>query len=429
MQTQGNRKIWYSLYGRMLERPRLEAAFRKVKAANGAPGVDGVSVKAFADRLAEQLDVLVKELKDKSYRPLPVLRVEIPKDGGGVRKLGIPSVRDRVVQQALLDILNPIFDPDFHPSSYGYRPGRSAHQAIEKASTFMRRYELEWVVDMDLSKCFDTLKHDFLLTQVRKRVADGSILNLIRLFLESGVMTDAGEENTEEGSPQGGVISPLLANIYLDFFDQWSMARGYRIVRYADDILIFASSQKGAERRLAAATHFLEEEMGLAVNREKTHITNLYEGVRYLGVVISRHHTRIQEKKVKAFKDKVRKLTRRNSGRPLGSTIYELNPVLRGFANYFRIANCTKVFRELMSWVRRRLRAIQLRLWKRSSRLHRRLRQLGFQGEFKHIKMSSWRSAKSPLAAMALQNKHFEEMNLFSLDKVQVAISVRQLAG
>ncbi|AHC15780.1 reverse transcriptase domain-containing protein [Salinispira pacifica] len=322
-----------------------------------------------------------------------------------------------------------IFDPDFHPSSYGYRPGRSAHQAIDKASTFMRRYELEWVVDMDLSKCFDTLKHDFLLTQVRKRVADGSILNLIRLFLESGVMTDAGEENTEEGSPQGGVISPLLANIYLDFFDQWSMARGYRIVRYADDILIFASSQKGAERRLAAATHFLEEEMGLAVNREKTHITNLYEGVRYLGVVISRHHTRIQEKKVKAFKDKVRKLTRRNSGRPLGSTIYELNPVLRGFANYFRIANCTKVFRELMSWVRRRLRAIQLRLWKRSSRLHRRLRQLGFQGEFKHIKMSSWRSAKSPLAAMALQNKHFEEMNLFSLDKVQVAISVRQLAG
>lgn len=354
MQTQESRKIWYSLYGRMLERGRLETAYRKVRAANGAPGIDGVSVKAFGECLVEHLDGLVKELKEKSYRPHPVRRVEIPKDGGGVRKLGIPSVRDRVVQQTLLDILNPIFDPDFHPSSYGYRPGRGCHQAIDKAAMFMRRYELEWVVDMDLSKCFDTLKHDFLLTQLQKRVADGSILTLIRFFLESGVMMGGEMEATVEGSPQGGVISPLLANIYLDYFDQWSMERGYRIVRYADDILIFASSRKGAERRLQAAAKVLEEEMGLIVNREKTHITKLSEGVKYLGIEIFPKYTLVQEKKVKAFKNKVRQLTKRNSGKPLTRIIYALNPVLRGFAYYFRIANCRSMFRNLMSWIRRR---------------------------------------------------------------------------
>lgn len=425
MQTQGKHRIWYSLYGRMLEEKRLEAAYRKVRAANGAPGIDGVSVKAFGDELAENLAGLVKELREKQYRPLPVKRVEIPKPGGGVRKLGIPSVRDRVVQQTLLDILTPIFDPEFHPSSYGYRPGKSSHQAIEKAGMFMRKYELEWVVDMDLSKCFDTLRHDFLLTRIRRKVADGSILNLIRLFLESGVMTGTGYEETEEGSPQGGVISPLLANIYLDYFDQWSREKGYRIVRYADDILILASSRKGAERRLKQAGKVLEEEMGLTVNREKTHITRLQDGVKYLGVVIFPKYTLIQEKKVEAFKAKVRKLTKRNGGKPLSAVVQELNPVLRGYANYFRIANCLKVFRLLMGWIRRRLRAIQLKLWKKPGRLHRRLRQLGYRGEFKSIKMSTWRSARSPLAAMAMPNTFFDELKLFNLERVQVAISVQ----
>ncbi len=425
MQTQGKRETWYSLYGRMLEEKRLEAAYRKVKAANGAPGIDGVTVKAFGDGLSEQLAELVKELREKSYAPLPVRRVEIPKPNGGVRKLGIPTVRDRVVQQVLLDILTPIFDPDFHPSSYGYRPGRSCHQAIAKASLFMRTYELDWVVDMDLSRCFDTLKHDFLLAQVRRKVVDGSILNLIKLFLESGVMEDGGVIPTEEGSPQGGVISPLLANIYLDYFDQWSRKKGYRIVRYADDILIFASSRKGAERRLERAAELLEGEMGLRVNRTKTHITRFAEGVEYLGVAIYPEYTLIQEKKVKAFKEKVRKLTKRGGGKPLRVVIQKLNPVLRGFANYFRVANCRRVFRDLMGWIRRRLRAIQLKLWKKPGRLHRRLRQLGYRGKFKSIKMSSWRSAHSPLAAMAMPKVFFDELNLFNFENIEVAISAQ----
>lgn len=425
MQEQGTQRVWYSLYGRMLEERRLEAAFLQVKAANGAPGIDGVSVKAFGEKMAENLADLVKELRAKQYSPRPVKRVEIPKPGGGVRKLGIPAVRDRVVQQALLDILSPIFDPDFHPSSYGYRPGKSSHQAIEKASMFMRKYELSWVVDMDLSKCFDTLDHEFLLTRIRRRVADGSILKLIRLFLQSGVMTATGYEQTDKGSPQGGVISPLLANIYLDYFDQWSMKKGYRIVRYADDILIFASSRKGAERRLKQAETVLEREMGLKVNREKTHITQLLDGVEYLGVVILPRYTLIQAGKVKAFKEKVRDLTVRNGGKPLREVIRKLNPVLRGYANYFRVANCRRIFRELMSWIRRRLRAIQLKLWKTPGRLHRRLRQLGYRGAFKSIKMSSWRSANSPLAAMAMPNTFFNELNLFDLSRVEVAISVQ----
>jgi len=425
MQTQAKQTIWYSLYGRMVEPRRLEAAFRKVKAANGAPGIDGVSIKTFEEGLSEQLAELVQELRDKRYRPQPVKRVEIPKADGGVRKLGIPAVRDRVVQQALLDILSPIFDPDFHPSSYGYRPGRSCHQAITKASMFMRQYELSWVVDMDLSKCFDTLQHDFLLAQVRRRIADGSILNLIRLFLESGVMTDSGLESTEEGSPQGGVISPLLANIYLDYFDQWSKAKGYRIVRYADDILMFASSRKGAERRLEQAVKVLESEMGLTVNKTKTHITNLSDGVAYLGVMIHPSYTRIQEKKVKAFKEKVKQLTGRNRGRPITEIITHLNPMLRGFANYFRIANCQNVFKTLMAWIRRRLRAIQLKLWKKPGRLHRRLRQLGYRGNFLCVKMNSWRTARSPLASLAMPNAWFTSLNLFNLEKVEVAISVQ----
>ena len=280
------------------------------------------------------------------------------------------------------------------------------------------------MVDMDLSKFFDTLRHDFLIRQMRKRVTDGSILNLVSLFLKSGVMK--GEEliETEEGSPQGGVISPLLANIYLDYFDQWTMSRGYRIVRYADDILIFASSRKGARRRLEESRKVLEEEMGLVINREKTSIVSLDEGVTYLGVVIHSGYTRIQDKKLRMFKAKVRAATRRNVPVNLNKIIKDLNPLIRGFAYYFRVANCTGVFEALMSWIRRRLRAIQLKQWKKPAKLHRRLRQLGYKGDFKNIKMSSWRSARSPLANFAMPKQYFTDMGLFDMKLVKTGHSV-----
>lgn len=415
---------YYSLYDRMLSYERLHKGFLRVKSAKGAAGVDGQSIEDFSEDLEHNLVILVKELREKTYRPQPVKRVEIPKAGGGRRLLGIPSVRDRVVQQGLLEILQPIFDPGFHPSSYGYRPGRSAHQAITKAAMFIRKYQLGWVVDMDISRCFDTLDHDLIIKAFRRRIADGSILKLLGMFLESGVMIGQNWQATELGSPQGGVISPLVANVYLDAFDQFMMARKHRIVRYADDMLILTRSKSAAVNAQDRATCFLERELKLTVNQHKTHIVHSDEGVKFLGVVIRTEHTQIQKDKVVGFKERVRRITRRNSPVNLDKVIEDLNPVCRGFANYFRIANCSKLLHRLAKWIRRRLRAKQLALWKNPRRLHRRLRQLGYTGDFNFIKMSSWRSSASPLASMALPNRHFRELRLYDLGSVQTGISV-----
>ena len=412
-------KVYYSLYDRFLSPESLYRAFRKVKSNGGKPGIDGQTVEAFAEGLPDEVAMLVRELRDKSYRPLPVKRVEIAKDGGGVRLLGIPSVRDRVVQQVLLEILQPIFDPTFHPSSYGYRPGHSAHQAIAKAELFIRRYNLRHVADMDLSRCFDTLNHDLILGGLRKRIADGSILGLVRLFLHSGVMIGDRFEEVEEGSPQGGVVSPFLANVYLDAFDQEMMRRGHRIVRYADDILILTRSKSAAANVLKQASQYLEEELKLTVNQQKTEVVHSRDGVKFLGMEICTAYTRIRDKKVCGFKEKVRKITRRNSPVNLEQVIKDLNPVLRGFANYFKAANCKGVFSELAQWIRRRLRAKQLKLWKKPTRLHRKLRQLGYKGEFKNIKMNSWRNAASPLSNMAISNDYLRELGLFDLSRVR----------
>ncbi len=412
-------KIWYSLYDRMLSRKSLLKAFWKVKSAKGAAGIDGQSIHDFARSLSTSIDRLLAELGEKSYQPQPVRRVEIPKPNGGVRLLGIPAVRDRVVQQALLDILQPIFDPDFHPSSYGYRPGRSCHQAISKATMFIRQYERKWVVDMDLSKCFDTLNHDLILASFSRRIKDGSILGLLEKILQSGVMTGEGWQASEVGSPQGGVISPLIANVYLDSFDQFMKERDHRIVRYADDILILCRSKSAAVNALEQASRYLEGELLLTVNREKTHICHSWQGVKFLGVSIGSTYTRIQRSKIKSFKVKVKAMTRRNSPVNLEMVINDLNFLLRGFANYFRIANCKGEFSLLSRWIRRRLRAIQLKLWKKPKKLHRRLRQLGYQGTFDCIKMNSWANAASPLSHYALANSFLHgELGLFDLGKV-----------
>jgi len=403
----------------MLNIKALYHGYCKVKKAKGAAGIDGQSLSDFADKLEENLRTLLHELRTKTYRPQPVKRVEIPKEDGGVRLLGIPAVRDRVVQQALLDILNPIFDPDFHPSSFGYRQGRSCHDAISKATLFIRDYRRQWVVDMDLSKCFDRLDHELILAGVKRKVTDGSILELIKQFLTSGVMVGDHWEPSMEGSPQGGVISPLLANIYLDAFDQEMKSRGHRIVRYADDILILCRSRSAAENALKQATKILEADLKLTVNRSKTHITHSDAGVKFLGVEIGSRQTRIQEKKLRRFRDKVRQLTRRNGGGNLEDTIARLNPLLRGFANYFSIANSQREFKALSGWIRRRLRAKQLKLWKKPGKLHRRLKQLGYKPPFRYIKMNSWRNSCSPLAHLAMPNSWFEDIGLFNLETVK----------
>jgi len=407
----------YSLYGKLLSATALRKAYEQVRRAKGAAGIDRQSLRDFGAQLDNNLQTLLLELTNKTYQAQPVRRVEIPKGDGGVRLLGIPSVRDRIVQQALLNILQPIFDIDFHPSSYGYRPKRSCHDAINKATLFIRRYGRRWVVDMDLSKCFDRLSHDLIIEGVKRKVTDGSVLSLIRQFLTSGVMVGEKREPSMQGSPQGGVISPLLANIYLDTFDQEMKRRGHRIVRYADDILILCTSRKGAEHALAVATQLLEQDLQLLVNKDKTHIAHSDDGVKFLGVEIGSAYTRIQAKKVAGFKAKLKALTRRNSGLPLREVIARINPLLRGFANYFKIANSLKVLTALSKWIRRRLRAIQLKLWKKPTRLHRRLRQLGVKGRLKFINMRSWRSANCPLATIAMTNNWFDEQGFYRLER------------
>ena len=418
-------RAWYSLYGQLLSLKNLYEGYRQVKRAKGAGGVDGQSLSEFDDNLLQELKQLQLELKEKRYKPLPVKRVTIAKEGGGERLLGIPSVRDRVVQQTLRNILEPIYDLDFHPSSYGYRKGRSCHHAISKAELFIRRYHRRWVVDMDLSKCFDTLDHEIIIAQFRKKVSDGSILGLLKLFLHSGVMIGDSYEATTTGSPQGGVISPLIANVYLDRFDQMMKQRGHRIVRYADDILILCCSQAAAKNALRVASGYLEEDLKLQVNKTKTHMTHSRYGINYLGVKLYTNYTAIQKKKLISFKDKVKQITRRNNGYNLAQIIARLNPVLRGFVNYFRIANCKGELKKLMAWVRRRLRCVQLKQWKKPAKLHRRLKQLGYKPPFKLIRMSSWRNASCPLAHYAMSINWFHEtQKLVDMTQVQTGISV-----
>ena len=421
---------YHSLYGHMLSEQRLKDSFKQVQVAKGAAGIDMQSLSDFARNLDVEIDNLLAELQEKTYKPLPVRRVEIPKSDGGIRLLSIPAVRDRVVQQALRSILEPIFDPDFHPSSYGYRKGKGCHQAISKASLFIRRYHLKHVVDMDLSKCFDCLDHQIILQQFGKKVADGSILNLLKLFLESGVMVGNALQATDIGSPQGGVISPLICNVYLDSFDQYMKERGHRIVRYADDILILKSTRKAATNAQQVATDYLENVLKLKVNQQKTHLTHSDKGVKFLGVVIETDYTRIQKLILKAFKEKVKSYTKRNTGLNLKEVIGKLNPVLRGFSQYFKIANCSRELKGIISWIRRRLRCIQLKQWKTYAKLQRRLRQLGYFKPFPRIKMASWCNAKSPQSSMAMPNKWLhDKLGLYDLAQVKTGVIVHQIDG
>lgn len=282
----------------------------------------------------------------------------------------------------------------------------------------MRKYDRQWVVDMDLSKCFDLLDHQLIIKSIQRRVTDGSILKLINQFLKSGVMIGKSWEASRVGSPQGGVISPLIANIYLDAFDQEMKKRQHRIVRYADDILILCNTEIAAENALTQATQILEKDLKLTVNKKKTHIAHSDNGVKFLGVEIGSQYTRIQKSKLQGFKVKVKKLTKRNGGRNLSEVIKQLNPVVRGFVNYFSIANCKRELKLLAGWIRRRLRAVQLKLWKKPSRLHRRLKQLKYKPPFKFIKMNSWRNSKSPLSSYAMPNSWFEALGLYQIENV-----------
>lgn len=411
---------WYSLIDKVYSLGNLEESFVKVKKNKGSKtkGIDGVSVKDFELHLRENLYQIQKELKSGTYQPQAVRRVYIDKPDGSKRPLGIPTVRDRIVQQSLLNVLQPIFEPDFHPSSYGYRPNRSAHHSIAKAERFARYYGLECVVEMDLSKCFDTLDHSLILQTINQKVSDGKVLNLIEKFLKSGVLNQDEFEPTEKGSPQGGIISPLLMNIYLDNFDQYMKQQGIRIVRYADDILIFAPTKAKSGKYMAKAVKYLEGELNLVANRKKTHLTNTEKGIAHLGFVITNYGVVVSKESIKKFKEKVRKLTPRTKGKSIHYYIKELNMLLRGFSNYFRIGLSKSVFKGLMSWIRRRLRMMIMKAWKSWRPLHKQLRRKGYEDKFKKISVRRWRNSNCTLIHMALPKAWFEDNGLFDMERV-----------
>jgi RNA-directed DNA polymerase len=414
------KRVWYSLYDKIYAKSNLEKAFSHVKKNKGAPGVDKVTIKMYEQKLEDNLEVLQQKLKSKTYRPKPVRRKMIEKDNGKMRPLGIPTVEDRIVQAAMRNILEPIFEEDFLPCSYGFRPGISAHMALDKVTEHLEA-GYHYVIDADLQSYFDTIPHDKLEQQIRKRVTDGSVIRLIHQFLRAGVLEGELYQDTPEGAPQGGVLSPLLSNIYLHQLDQLMTDRGHRIVRFADDFIILCKSQKGAERVMKGVKIFLEEELGLTVNQEKTKVVySEEEPFTFLGFEFKGIIRRIDPKKEAKFKKRVKEITRRNQTVNINTLIGEkLNSYLRGWANYFRHGNVKTKFKTWDSWIRRRLRMIQLRSWKKVKNLHRPLRKKGWREEnLRGIRMFAWRSSKSPMVHAALDNKFFSELGLVNLESV-----------
>lgn len=333
---EGEKRKWYSLIDKIWALPNMEEAFREIKRNKGAAGVDGVTIKAFESRMEGNVRALHGALRTKAYRPKPVKRVYIPKADGTQRPLGIPSAGDRVVQAAVRRILEPIFEEVFLDCSYGFRPGRSAHMALEK----IRKDLLEgypYVIDADLRAYFDTIPHEKLIDRVREKVVDGRMLDLLRRFLKAGVLEHGSFQLSETGTPQGGVISPLLANIYLHPLDKLMTERGHRITRYADDFVICCKTQKGAERVLKSVVKFLEQELGLKVHPDKTKNVNSRETpFTFLGYKFWQYEIYPSDKAKKKFKERVKEITRRNQTVNVGTLVRKtLNPYLRGWANYF----------------------------------------------------------------------------------------------
>ena len=352
----------HSLTGRITDRLMREA-FQAVKRNRGAAGVDKVSVKLFAANLEENLTALMRQLKAGTFRPLPLRRVHIPKGPGTtkLRPLGIPVVRDRVAQEVVRRLLAPIFEPQFHRNSYGFIKGRNCHQAIERVLEFHREGYFV-LLDADIQGFFDNLSHRVIMAAVAAEVADGNILRLVERFLTAGVMEDGAFSPTTIGTPQGGVVSPLLANIVLNRLDWQLDGAGYRFVRYADDFVVLCQTEQQAQEALRLVQQVLEGELGLTLSPEKTRTTTYGKGYDFLGFHLSTRSRRMREKSVQKFKAKVREITERHRNLDK-TTIVKLNQVIRGTANYFatEYSTCRWTFQKLDSWVRMRLRAMKLK--------------------------------------------------------------------
>ncbi|WP_116192904.1 group II intron reverse transcriptase/maturase, partial [Paenibacillus taihuensis] len=354
------------LLERMLKGDNLRLAYKRVVQNGGAPGVDCVTVAQLQAYLKTHWETVKAELLTGTYRPSPVKRVEIPKPGGGVRLLGIPTVMDRFLQQALLQVMNPIFDPHFSWYSYGFRQGKRAHDAVKQAQSYIQS-GLRWVVDMDLAKFFDRVNHDMLMARVARRVTDKRVLMLIRAYLNAGVMADGALTKTEEGTPQGGPLSPLLANILLDDLDKELTKRGLRFVRYADDCNIFVASKRAGERVMESVSHFVEGKLKLKVNREKSAVDRPWNR-KFLGFSFLKDKkatVRLAPQTISRFKERVRELTNRTRSESMETRLEKLNRYLMGWLGYFRLASAKSHCERFDQWIRRRLRMCLWKQWKR----------------------------------------------------------------
>ena len=376
MQTIRARKA-HSLIGQVYDPRNLARAWERVKANKGAGGVDGVTVARFSEKREYYLTLLQQKLKDGSYRPRPVRRVEIDKPGTTAKRaLGIPTVMDRVCQQAVVQVLEPIFEPTFRDESFGFRPGRSTHMAMRRIWRQLKAGN-SWVVDADIADFFGTLSHSTLVDLVAEKVADGKVLRLLWQFLEAGVLRDGQVEPTLTGVPQGGVASPLLSNVYLHVFDEKMAAAGYALTRYGDDWVITCTTRREAERALTRARAVLEGELGLRVHPDKTRIVQVAQGFEFLGYKIKQGKGRLRyraggpdlyayprQRTIDRFKNRIRHLTVRRNPKTLEGLLDELNPVIRGWGNYFRRAHVRRLFHRLNGWIVRRIWSWRYKRWR-----------------------------------------------------------------
>ncbi len=405
----------------VVERSNMTAAYQRAMRNKGSAGVDGMTVHELRTYLKLEWERIKSELLEGRYRPNAVLQVEIPKpDGGGIRKLGIPTVVDRLIGQAIHQVLEPIFDTGFSESSYGFRPKRSAQQAVERAREYVAEGR-RWVVDIDLEKFFDRVNHDMLMARVARKVKDKRLLRLIRRYLEAGIMVEGLETVRTEGTPQGSPLSPLLSNIMLDDLDKELERRGHAFCRYADDCNIYVRSPRSGERVMASITGFLERKMRLKANRKKSSVGRPWK-LKMLGYSMTwelKPRLRVAEQSVKRLKARLREVVRRGRGRNIGKVIEELSIILRGWASYFRLSEVKHTFEELDQWIRRKLRCTIWRQWKRAKTRAKYLMNRGLEEERAWLSAmngrGAWWNAGAPHMNQAYTRHDFAQMGLVSL--------------
>lgn len=412
-----------NLLERILDRDNMNYAYKRVKSNKGSHGVDGMKVDELLPYLKQHGKALIASILEGTYRPNPVRRVEIEKPDGGIRLLGIPTVVDRMVQQAVAQVLTPIFEKKFSDNSYGFRPDRDAKQAVTKAKEYIEQ-GYKWVVDIDLAKYFDTVNHDKLMALVSKEIKDKRVLKLIRLFLQSGVMINGLVIESDEGCPQGGPLSPLLSNIMLTELDKELEKRGHKFCRYADDSNIFVKSKKAGERVMRSITDFLENKLKLKVNRDKSAVDRPWRR-KFLGFTFYQWYgkigIRVHEKSINRFKNKVREITSRSNSWDMEYRMKRLRQVITGWLNYFGMADISKITKELDEWIRRRIRMCFWKQWKKIKTKHDNLRKLGISSnkawEHANTRKGYWRIAKSPILETTLTNSYLEKLGYTSIHK------------